>query len=66
MMSDEVMQELWQFKDRIAREHGYEIDALVNHLQGKERQRGPYVVDLSATPETSERGAPTDARISRG
>ena len=66
MMPDEVMQELWQFKDRIAREHGYEIDALVAHLQGKESQRGPQLVDLSATPETAERGAPTDARTSRG
>ena len=66
MMPDEVMQELWQSKDRIAREHGYEMDALVAHLQGKERQRGPQVVDPSATPETAERSAPTDARTSRG
>ena len=65
MMPDEIMQELWQSKDRIAREHGYEIDALVTHLQGKERQRGPHVVDPSATPEIPERGAPTDTRISR-
>ena len=39
MMPDEVMQELWQSKDRIAREHGYEMDALVAHLQGKERHQ---------------------------
>ena len=66
MMPDEVMQELWQSKDRIAREHGYEMDALVAHLQGKERQRGPQVADPSATPEPAERCAPTDARTSRG
>ena len=65
MMADVVMQELWQFKDRIAREQGYEMDALVAHLQGKESQRGPQVVNLSATPETAEGGAPTDARTSR-
>ena len=66
MMPDEVMQELWQSKDRIAREHGYEMDALVAHLQGKERQRSSQVVKPSATPDTTERCAPTDARTSRG
>ena len=65
-MPDEVMQELWQSKDRIAREHGYEIDALVSYLQGKESQRDPQGVDPSATPETAERNAPTDARTSHG
>ena len=49
----------------IAREHGYEIDVLVAHLQGKERPRGPRVADQSVTSETADRGTPTDARTSR-
>ena len=34
-MSDEIIKELWQIKDNIAREHGYDIDALVAHLRTK-------------------------------
>ena len=31
-MPDELIEELWQIKDGIAREHGYDVDALVAHL----------------------------------
>ncbi len=47
-MSDEIIMELWRIKDRIAREHGYDIDALVAHLQAKNRAEGRQVVDLRA------------------
>ena len=36
-MPDELIEELWQIKDGIAREHGYDVDALVAHLRIRER-----------------------------
>ena len=60
-MSDEIIKELWQIKDSIAREHGYDIEALVAHLQTNKRPDGQRVVDLSAIRETAEQGAPADA-----
>ena len=47
-MSDEIITELWQIKDAIAREHNYDIEALVAYLQAKPRPDGQKVVDLSA------------------
>ncbi len=48
-MSDEIIKELWQIKDSIAREHRYAIEALVAHLQTKKRPEDQQVVDLRAT-----------------
>ena len=36
-MSDQIIEELWQIKDSIAREHDYDIESLVAHLQTKQR-----------------------------
>ncbi len=60
-MPDAIIKELWQIKDSIAREHGYEIEALVAHPQTKERSEGQRVVDLRAMRETAEQSAPADA-----
>jgi hypothetical protein len=60
-MPDELIKELWQIKDSIAREYGYDIEALVAHLQTKERPEGQRVVDLRAMREAAEQGAPADA-----
>ena len=30
-VSDEIIEELWQIKDSIAREHDYDIESLVAH-----------------------------------
>ncbi len=53
-MPDEIIKQLWQIKDSIAREHGYDIDALVAHLQTKERREGQHVVDLRSLKATAE------------
>ena len=52
-MSDEIIRELWQIKDSIAEEHGYDAKALVAHLQNRHQQNrhqmeGRRVVDLAA------------------
>ena len=61
-MSDEIIKELWQIKDRIAQEHGYNIEALVTHLQTKKRPEGQKVVDLSALKENTGQGASGEHR----
>jgi len=60
-MSDEIIKELWQIKDSIAREHGYDLEALVAHLQTKKRPEGQRVVDLHAIRGAAEQGAAGDA-----
>ena len=57
-MPDELIEELWQIKDGIAREHGYDVDALVAHLRTRERMESRRVVDLRAAREAAEQGAP--------
>lgn len=59
-MPDEIIEELWQIKDSIAREHGYDIEALVAHLQTRGRPEGQRVVDLRAMREAAEQGAPAE------
>jgi hypothetical protein len=61
-MSDEIITELWQIKDSIAREHGYDLEALVAHFQTKKRPEGQRVVDLRAIRGAAEQGAAGDAR----
>ena len=31
-MADDIIEELWRIKDGIAREYGYDVDALAAHL----------------------------------
>ena len=57
-MSDELIEELWQIKDSIAREHGYDVDALVAHFRTQETMESRRVVDLHAAREAAEYGAP--------
>ena len=56
-MPDELIEELWQIKDDIAREHGYDVDALVAHLRIRERMESRRVVDPRAAREAAEHGA---------
>lgn len=57
-MSDPIIDELWQIKDSIAREHDCDIESLVAHLQTRPRSAGRQVVDLSALRRTVDHGAP--------
>lgn len=60
-MSDIIIKDLWQVKDQIAREHGYDIEKLVAHLQVKERSANRPIVDLSAKREAAKKEASVDA-----
>lgn len=60
-MADEIIKELWEIKDSIAQQHGYDIEALVEHLHARKRPEGQRVVDLRAMRKTAEQDAPPDA-----
>lgn len=61
-MSDAIIKELWQIKDSIAREHGYDLEALVAHLQAKKRPEGQRIVDLRAIRGAAEQGSGANAQ----
>ena len=64
-MTDEILEELWATKDRIAKEHGYDIDGLAEFfLQKQSSRRGRFRRDERDLK--AEQGAPADARTSRG
>ena len=65
MMPDEIIKELWQIKEDIAREHGYDIEALAAYLQTKQRREGQRVVDLHSLKETSETQRPANSEKNR-
>ena len=58
-MADKIIEELWNTKDGIAREHDYDVDALVAHLSDLAASPGQRVVDLRAA-RTAERERPVD------
>ena len=60
-MSDEIIKELWQIKDSIAREHGYDIKRIVAHLRKRERPVGQRIVDLSVRRRKDDQGDPPDS-----
>jgi len=64
-MTDEVLKELWTTKDSIAKEHGYNIDALAEYfLQKQSARHGRF--HREERDMNAEQSAPTDARTSRG
>ncbi|MHC4444299.1 MAG: hypothetical protein ACYTF1_25075 [Planctomycetota bacterium] len=46
-MPDEIIQEVWRSKDRLAKEFEYNIDALAAELRRRQEQSGRKVVNLS-------------------
>jgi hypothetical protein len=46
-MSDEIIQEVWQTKDRIAKQFNYDINALAAELQRQQQLSGRQVVNLA-------------------
>ena len=56
-MADEIIKELWQIKDTIASEHGYEIEALVAHLRARKHLED-HLVDLKSMKKTPNNALP--------
>lgn len=56
-MSDEIIREMWQVKDDMSKEHGYDVRALAAYLQNKERTESRQVVNLGDMNKHPVRGA---------
>ncbi len=50
-MKDEILEELWKSKDKIAKEHNHNMDKLVTSLRKNEKKRKIKVINLSRTAE---------------
>ena len=61
-MADEIIKELWQIKDHMAQEYGYDIDTFVAHLQSRQPVEGRQVVDLRAMKEAAGQAASAKPR----
>jgi hypothetical protein len=59
-MADEIIKELWEVKDAIAQEHGWDINALVTHLREKRHKEDEKVVDLRSIKQTAKQRVQTD------
>ena len=64
-MPDKIITELWRIKENIAQEHGYDIDALVVHLQAEKRLDGQHMVDLRSLKAAAESQQPSRSKTDR-
>ena len=53
-MADEIIKELWQIKDGIASEHGYDMNAFVEYLRARKHLEDHQVVDLRSMKKNAE------------
>jgi len=59
-MVDEIIKELWDIKDSIAQDHGYDIDRFVTHLREISKPKDHQVVDLSIFKRSTIHGETSD------
>ncbi len=46
-MKNEILEELWNIKDQVAKESNYDIEKLAKNLRIKEKEGNATVVDLT-------------------
>ena len=62
-MSDEIIKELWQVKDDIAREHNHDVRELARYLQGRSQAVRDQTVNGRSVKETAETDRPIESAI---
>ena len=62
-MSDEIIKELWQVKDDIAREHNHDVRRLAEYLQGQTPSAPGQTVDGRSVNEVAETDKPVESAI---
>ncbi|MDA8334031.1 MAG: hypothetical protein M0Z41_03400 [Peptococcaceae bacterium] len=61
-MDDEIIRELWQIKESIAKEHDYNVEALVTHLRAMRVGRDLKLVDLRSNKRAIKRDIQADCQ----
>ena len=59
-MTDEIITELWDIKEKIASDHNYDLNSLVAHLRATGPFAGHRVVDLRSLKMGAEQGTPAN------
>ena len=62
-MSDEIIEELWQVKDDIAREHKHDVRRLAEYLQRQTPLAPGQTVDRRSVNEVAETDKPVESAI---
>jgi len=62
-MADEILRELWQIKDDLAREFRCDLDAYVAHLRRSESRPGRTLVDRRSAEKAAEQVVTQDATV---
>lgn len=52
-MGDEIIKEVWQAKDRLAKQAGYKLDSLARELRKRQERPGKRIIDLSGKRQHS-------------
>jgi hypothetical protein len=47
-MKDEIIEQVWQAKDKLAALHNYDVRRLAKYLRAKEQSSGHAILDLHA------------------
>jgi len=50
-MKNEILEELWNIKDQVAKESNYDIEQLAKSLRIKEKEEKANVVDLTSNKQ---------------
>lgn len=57
-MADKVIEELWQIKEAMAQEYGYDVTRLAADLQRRQQEEAHRIVDLRALREADNQHEP--------
>ena len=57
-MTDEIIEELWQVKDNLAKQFNYDIDALAAELRRRQKEPGRVIVNMAKQAEEPCRPEP--------
>ena len=57
-MADEVIEELWEIKEAMAQEYGYDVTRLAADLQRRQQEEAHRIVDLRALREADNQQEP--------
>ena len=62
-MTDMIIKELWEIKDSIAHENGYDVETLITYLQKKHNTTNVRMVNLTDKKKSIEQTPAADSKV---